>query len=68
MEALTPSELRIAQLAAIGKTNREIAQTLYVTVKTVEGHLARTYAKLGIGRRGELADALDPEKSRVGTP
>jgi DNA-binding CsgD family transcriptional regulator len=68
VEALTPCELRIAQLAAIGRTNREIAQTLYVTVKTVEGHLARAYAKLGIGRRGELPDALDPEKSRVGTP
>src|SRR6185312_15081877 len=39
--ALTPSELRIVRLAAAGHTNREIAQELYVTIKTVEGHLSR---------------------------
>src|SRR5580704_15736301 len=48
MEALTPSELRVARLAAQGRTNREIAYELYVTLKTVEGHLARAYAKLEI--------------------
>ena len=53
MEALTPSELRVARLAARGPSNREIAQELYVTLKTVEGHLARTYVKLG--DRGSLA-------------
>jgi DNA-binding CsgD family transcriptional regulator len=57
-EALTPSERRIAQLAAGGRTNREIAQELYVTEKTVEGHLSRTYDKLGIRSRTGLADAL----------
>jgi DNA-binding CsgD family transcriptional regulator len=41
VESLTPSELRVARLAAEGKTNREIALVQYVTVKTVEGHLAR---------------------------
>jgi DNA-binding CsgD family transcriptional regulator len=66
-EALTPTELRVAQLAAEGKTNREIAHTLYVTLKTVEGHLARVYAKLGISGRGGLAAGLAGEKSRVGT-
>ena len=50
VEALTPSELRIVRLAAEGRTNREIAHELYVTLKTVEGHLSRAYTKLGIER------------------
>ncbi|HYB24516.1 MAG TPA: LuxR C-terminal-related transcriptional regulator, partial [Solirubrobacteraceae bacterium] len=68
VEALTPGELRVARLAAEGQTNREIAQTLYVTLKTVEGHLARAYAKLGIAGRAGLTDALAEEKTRVATP
>jgi DNA-binding CsgD family transcriptional regulator len=55
LEALSPRELRVAQLAAAGRTNREIAYQLYVTLKTVEGHLARAYTKLGIERRQELS-------------
>jgi len=58
VEALTPSELRVARLAADGATNRDIAHALYVSVKTIEGHLAAVYTKLGIARRGELAAAL----------
>lgn len=57
-EALTASELRVAKEAARGISNREIAQSLFVTVKTVEGHLSNAYSKLGIASRGELADAL----------
>ena len=68
VEALTPSELRVARLAAEGQTNREIAQALYVTLKTVEGHLARGYAKLEIAGRSELPGALGEEKTRVATP
>jgi len=68
VEALTPGELRVARLAAGGQTNREIAQALYVTLKTVEGHLARAYAKLGIAGRARLAGALGEEKTRVATP
>ncbi|HXD57791.1 MAG TPA: AAA family ATPase [Thermoleophilaceae bacterium] len=56
--ALTASERRVADLAAAGKTNKEIAQTLYVTPKTVEVHLSSTYRKLGIGSRHDLAQAL----------
>jgi len=67
VEALTPSELRVARLAAEERTNREIAYELYVTLKTVEGHLGRVYAKLGIAGRPELAAALDA-KTRVRTP
>ncbi|HZB97028.1 MAG TPA: AAA family ATPase [Candidatus Sulfotelmatobacter sp.] len=68
VEALTPGELRVARLAAAGKTNREIAQTLYVTLKTVEGHLARAYGKLGIEGRSELTQGLEGEKTRVLAP
>jgi DNA-binding NarL/FixJ family response regulator len=52
--ALTPSEHRVAELAAEGLTNRDIAQKLFVTVKTVEVHLSSTYRKLGITRREHL--------------
>jgi DNA-binding CsgD family transcriptional regulator len=57
-ESLTPSERRIADLAAEGHTNRDIAQTLYVTPRTVEGHLTSIYRKLGISTRHALADVL----------
>ena len=57
-EALTASERRVAQMAGEGLTNRQIAQALFVTTKTIEMHLARVYAKLEIKRRGELPAAL----------
>ena len=59
VESLTPSELRVARLAAEGMTNREIAQSLFVTAKTVETHLRHVYQKLGVAGRGDLAAALD---------
>jgi DNA-binding CsgD family transcriptional regulator len=65
IESLTPSELRIVRLARDGRTNRQIAQELYVSIKTVEGHLARAYGKLDISRREELDRVLDPDKTRV---
>jgi DNA-binding CsgD family transcriptional regulator len=67
VEALTPTELRVVRLAAAGRSNREIAHELYVTLKTVEGHLSRAYAKLGIEGRSGLSRALGGEKTRVGT-
>ncbi|MDA0172162.1 AAA family ATPase [Solirubrobacter taibaiensis] len=57
-DALTPSEQRVAELAGRGRTNREIAQELFVTVATVETHLSRVYRKLGVPGRTELAVAL----------
>ena len=65
--SLTPSERRVAELAAAGGTNREIAQTLFVTEKTVETHLGRTFRKLDISSRRQLWDVLarDPV-DRVG--
>ncbi|MQA75072.1 MAG: AAA family ATPase [Solirubrobacterales bacterium] len=56
--SLTPSERRVADLAADGLSNREIAQELYVTPKTVEVHLSSTYRKLEIRSRRELSGAL----------
>jgi DNA-binding CsgD family transcriptional regulator len=58
LDALTAAERRVAGLAADGLRNREIAEALFVTLKTVEVHLARTYAKLGIRGRSQLRDAL----------
>ncbi len=56
--SLTVSERRVARLAAEGRTNKEIAQELYVTLKTVEVHLSSCYRKLGIGSRRDLGAAL----------
>jgi DNA-binding CsgD family transcriptional regulator len=58
LEALTASERRIAELAAEGLTNREIAQTLFVTARTVEGHLTHVFQKLDVKTRTELPTAL----------
>jgi DNA-binding CsgD family transcriptional regulator len=58
--ALTPAERRVATLAATGLTNPQIAQRLFLSVKTVEMHLGRTYRKLDLQGRGELEAALDP--------
>jgi class 3 adenylate cyclase/DNA-binding CsgD family transcriptional regulator len=57
-DSLTPSERRIADLARSGLANAEIAQDLFLTVKTVEMHLTAAYRKLDIRRRSELAGAL----------
>jgi DNA-binding CsgD family transcriptional regulator len=59
LESLTPSERRVAELAAHGPTNREIAQALFVTPRTVEVHLTSAYRKLGISSRSQLAYALN---------
>jgi len=58
IDALTPSERRVADLAAEGLSNRAIAETLFVTVKTVEMHLGHAYRKLGIRSRRELAGLI----------
>jgi DNA-binding CsgD family transcriptional regulator len=58
LDALTASERRVAQLAADGMSNKEIAQTLFVTIKTVEVHLSHAYRKLEISSRAQLHKAL----------
>jgi len=57
-DALTASERRVAQMAAEGMTNREIAQALFVTMQTVAMHLTRSYQKLDIAGRAQLPAAL----------
>jgi DNA-binding CsgD family transcriptional regulator len=58
LASLTASERRVAQLAAEELSNNEIAQALFVTVKTVEVHLSNVYRKLEMGSRRQLAAAL----------
>ncbi|MFD8816834.1 LuxR C-terminal-related transcriptional regulator, partial [Streptomyces sp. NPDC059627] len=62
--SLTGSERRIAELAAEGRTNVEIAALLHLARRTVETHLTHTYRKLGIRRRADLRPALDQPASR----
>jgi len=57
-DSLTPSERRVVELAATGDTNRQIAQTLFVTARTVEGHLTSVFRKLQLDSRDELYAAL----------
>jgi len=57
-DSLTPSERRVVDLAAAGGTNREIAQTLFVTEKTVETHMGRSFRKLDISSRRQLPEVL----------
>jgi DNA-binding CsgD family transcriptional regulator len=72
---LTPTEERVARLAADGLSNKEIAANLFVTVHTVETHLSHVYAKLGIRSRGQLPRRLASpgraskslQVSRIGT-
>ena len=66
LDALTPSERRVAGMAAKELTNRDIAQALFVTPKTVEVHLSSVYRKLGIASRAQLADALGSRGVRAG--
>lgn len=62
--ALTPSERRVAELAAFGRSNREIAERLFVTTKTVEVHLTRIYRKLEVSGRAGLEEALSAPVGR----
>ncbi|KUF17945.1 MULTISPECIES: LuxR family transcriptional regulator [Streptomyces] len=66
--ALTPQELAVARLAAQGLTNRQIATTLALSVKTIEYHLGHTYAKLGISSRIGLVRRLGPHTGSPSAP
>jgi DNA-binding CsgD family transcriptional regulator len=59
LESLTARELRVAQLAAAGSTNREVAQVLFISPRTVEHHLRNIYLKLGISSRAELQALIE---------
>ncbi len=64
-DELTPSEQRVAELAASGMSNKEIAAKLFISPKTVELHLSRVYRKLGIHSRGELIRLQAAEPGRL---
>ena len=59
LDSLTPSELRVAELAGNGLTTRQIAEALFVTPKTIEFHIRHIYRKLDVGSRAELAAVMD---------
>lgn len=61
IDELTPQELQLARIVAGGATNREAAQALFVSPKTVEAHLGAIYRKLGIRSRTELANRIASE-------
>jgi DNA-binding CsgD family transcriptional regulator len=63
--ALTASEQRVAELVAAGHTNKQVAAELYISPKTVEGHLSSIYAKLGVHSRLELAHKVASSESSV---
>ena len=62
---LTPVERRVVELVAAGSTNREVAAALFLSTRTVEGHLSRVYGKLGVHSRVELVRKLAEEAGKV---
>jgi DNA-binding CsgD family transcriptional regulator len=64
-DELTPTERRVAELIAEGRARKEVAAELFVSVKTVEGHLSRIYAKLGVRSRAELAARFAVDRPRI---
>ena len=62
---LTPTERRVAELAASGLTNREVASKAFMSPKTVQANLARVYRKLGISSRAELGARMSEERGQV---
>jgi DNA-binding NarL/FixJ family response regulator len=58
LDRLTPQEVEIVRLAASGLTNKQIAERLYLSPRTVGGHLHRAFPKLGVATRAALRDAL----------
>lgn len=66
MSRLSDAEQRVATLAALGHTNREIGKKLYITVSTVEQHLTRVYRKLNVRRRSELSLGLPMDATGAG--
>ena len=58
VDELTPQELHVAKMAASGRSNKEIAAELFLSIKTIEAHLHRVYRKLGIGSRRALPSVV----------
>jgi DNA-binding CsgD family transcriptional regulator len=67
-DGLTPTEQRVADLVAEGRSNKDVAAELFVSVRTVEANLTRVYAKLGIRSRTELAAIRQASGGRSRSP
>jgi len=67
-DELTPTEAQVAARAAAGETNREVAEALFMSVKTVEANLSRVYRKLDISSRRQLGRSLDEAAAGEGAP
>jgi DNA-binding NarL/FixJ family response regulator len=65
VDELTTQETQVARLAAQGRTNPEIAALLFLSPRTVEYHLHKVFAKLGISSRSQLSQALQPDSPAV---
>ena len=65
-EGLTAAERRVVALVAEGRTNRDVAATLFLGERTVETHLSHAYAKLGVRSRAELARTFRPDEQSSG--
>jgi ATP/maltotriose-dependent transcriptional regulator MalT len=65
LEEITPQELQIVQMAAGGLSNREIAERLFLSHRTVESHLYRVFPKLGVTSRAQLRDVIGPQLDAV---
>jgi len=63
LQALSGREHEIASLVAQGQTNRQIGESLFLSAKTVEGHLTNVFAKLGVHSRAEVAEAVGRGRS-----
>jgi DNA-binding CsgD family transcriptional regulator len=66
VESLTASERRVAELAGDGLTNRQIGQTLFITSRTVEGHLTNVFRKLDLESRDDIRAAIAADRARSG--
>ena len=67
VDRLTPGERRVAELAATGRSNRQIANALFITVKAVEWHLGNAYRKLDVRGRAGSPRPGDPWGAALGT-
>ena len=65
LSRLTPSEQRVADMAASGATNKDIAAAMFISAKTVEHNLTKIYRKLGIGSRAELGRRMDQGRTEI---
>ncbi len=65
VDPLTPTEREVAELAAAGRTNQQVADTLAISRRTVEAHLQRVYRKLGVRSRHDLASSHLPRPNGV---